>query len=163
MSTDLVSPSLSFDGVLKTPSFDFFWVVVLKIWAFLTYFIYLSVMGRYKPSPSPPSKLSWNTKKMPISSKLPLKSKRLFSQIKFFFNLYSKTFYYKSARKVHKIREKGPAHSQYESDPFKVHFSFSVPSEYTSESRILVELLINTDSEPTKTYAPKTTILHPYT
>ena len=29
----------------------FFWVVVLMIWAFFTYFIYLSVMGRYNPPP----------------------------------------------------------------------------------------------------------------
>ena len=63
--------NLSFDGVFKTISFVFFicknnrkdikimhcddlfffWVVALKIWAFFTYFIYLSVMGRYNPIP----------------------------------------------------------------------------------------------------------------
>ena len=84
------SLNLSFDGVLKTPSFELnqnnrkskrimycvdlvFWVAVLKIWASFTYFIYLSVMGRYNPPPQ--SKLSWNSWKMPISSKLPLKKK----------------------------------------------------------------------------------------
>ena len=35
-------------------------------------FTYLSVMGRYTP---PPSKLNWNTLKMPIPTKLPLKKK----------------------------------------------------------------------------------------
>ena len=55
-------------------------------------FTYLSIMDRYNPSPS--SKLSWNTWKMPISSKLPVNKRRrstqciilslflLFSQIK---------------------------------------------------------------------------------
>ena len=34
-------------------------VVVLKIWAFFTYFIYLSVMGRYNPPPPIKTKLKY--------------------------------------------------------------------------------------------------------
>ena len=93
--------NLSYDGVLKPPGFDggggvestpplFFCennrkgkkssVVILKIWTFFTYFIYLSVMGRYNPS----SKLS---EKCP---KLPLKKKSIQCTILLVFLLFSK-------------------------------------------------------------------------